>query len=480
MAAISLSSCVSEFIGTFLLVFTVGCNVLGANSVWGGVSIACVLMVSIYALGNASGANFNPAVSFALGLAGKMEGDWSQVFAYSCVQIVGGLCASGCYSLLYGKSFTLAPAQGFRWLDAAICETLYTAMLCFVVLNTAASKKLGGKNQFYGLAIGFVIVAGAFGAGAVSGGCFNPAVAIGIDASSSWCLVYAVFEIVGAVLAVGCFYAVRPEERSDADPPREPSLYSKLVAEFLGTFMLVLTVGLNVLGKSKAGAFSIAASLTCMIYALGDVSGAHFNPAVTVAITLRGKLDHADATKYIATQLTAGILAALVYISVHHGTAFALGPGKHSSWGDVAAAEFVFTFVLCFVVLCVATVRTAPAAELTGFIIGSCVTVGGYAIGAVSGGSLNPAVSCGIAIASRLKGGVFDGAYVYWFVELFAGVVAAAVFQAVFPSEMGVEAVPLKGEAGVAPQRGEPQETKAVANAEAEANSEPEKEHEVP
>ena len=108
-----------------------------------------------------------------------------------------------------------------------------------------------------------------------------------------WRLVYAVFEIIGAVLAVGLFYAVRPEESSDADPPREPALYSKLVAEFVGTFMLVLTVGLHDLGKSKVGAFSIAASLMCMIYALGDVSGAHFNPAVTLAITLRGKLDHA-------------------------------------------------------------------------------------------------------------------------------------------------------------------------------------------
>merc|ERR550537_1173468 len=100
-----------------------------------------------------------------------------------------------------------------------LCECLYTFMLCFVVLNVAASKQVGdGKNQFYGLAIGFVIVAGAYGPGAVSGGCFNPAVAFAIDSSSimkgfGWCIVYSIFELIGAVAAVGAFKLVRPEEQ---------------------------------------------------------------------------------------------------------------------------------------------------------------------------------------------------------------------------------------------------------------------------
>ena len=74
---------------------------------------------------------------------------------------------------------------------------------------------------------------------------------------------------------------VRPEEYSPGAPT---GLGAKCCSEFLGTFFLVLTVGLNVLGKSPAAAWSIAASLMCMIYALGSVSGAHFNPAVTLAI----------------------------------------------------------------------------------------------------------------------------------------------------------------------------------------------------
>jgi len=200
MVGISLASLTSEFVGTFLLVFTVGCNVLSNNAVWAGVSIACVLMVSIYALGGASGANFNPAVSFALGLAGKMEEGWKQVGAYCAVQVIAGIVAGCGYSLLFNKNFNLQPSQGFGLWEVVVCELFYTFMLVFAVLNTAASKKLGGKNQFYGLAIAFSIVAGAYGAGAVSGGCFNPAVAIGIDVSSAgtgfgWCGVYTVVEL---------------------------------------------------------------------------------------------------------------------------------------------------------------------------------------------------------------------------------------------------------------------------------------------
>ena len=99
---------------------------------------------------------------------------------YSGVQSVAGVAAALSYAALFGESFNLAPAKGFNGFHAGLCELLYTFMLCFVVLNVAAAKKnVQEKNQYYGLAIGFVIIAGAYGAGAVSGGCFNPAVALG-------------------------------------------------------------------------------------------------------------------------------------------------------------------------------------------------------------------------------------------------------------------------------------------------------------
>jgi len=326
--------------------------------------------------------------------------------------------------------------------------------LCFVVLNTAASKKVGGKNQYYGLAIGWVIVAGAYGSGAVSGGCFNPAVAIAIDTESlsvgfGWSIVYTAFELVGAALAVLAFQLVRPEEKTEEElPPATPSLQSKLIAEFIGTFVLVVTVGMNVLVESKGAAISIAASLMVMIYAVGDISGAHFNPAVTLAIRLagRGKSTICEASLYMMTQCLAGVMAGFVYGLVHGNITFQLGPGQGFDWGGVAVAEIVFTFVLCFVVLCVATVSKNPAPELTGFIIGMCITTGGLAIGKISGGSLNPAVSVGIAAARKfLTEGKFQFGIIYSGLEFIGAFLAAVAFRVTHddefrPSEAETEA----------------------------------------
>jgi len=428
----------SEFVGTFLLIFTVGCNVITGQPVWGGVSIACVLTVAIYALGKSSGGNFNPAVSLALGLAGKME--WAEVGIYMAVQFVAGMAAAFAYVGMFGMhlAFNLAPGKGHTWWQACLVELIYTFMLCFVVLNVAASKKHAGKNQFYGLAIGFVVVAGAYGAGTVSGGCFNPAVAMGLDTASFWIgfqygPMYLVFEFLGAAIAAFLFKVCRPEEASDDEV--ETTMGAKLCSEFLGTYMLVLTVGLNVLGGSQAAAFSIAASLMCMIYALGSVSGAHFNPAVTVAILAAGreKITVPEGLQYIGVQIFAGICAAFTYASIMNGETFQLKPELYK-WHQVCIAEFMFTFVLAFVVLSVATTK-AGLSEYFGFAIGMCVTVGGFAIGKVSGGSLNPAVSIGISSSHIIGGGGFWPCLVYSLVEIAAGVAAAGVFKITQPSE---------------------------------------------
>merc|ERR1711865_331995 len=395
-----------------------------------------VLTVMIYALGKSSGANFNPAVSVALGLCDKLA--WKEVAIYSGVQLVAGICAGLCYLAMFGESFNLAPTKGHSWWQAGVAETLYTFMSCFVVLNVAASNVHAGKNQFYGLAIGFVVVAGAYSGGSVSMGCFNPAVAFGIDCASAafgvkYCFIYTAFELVGAAIAAGAFKVCRGAQEEDASA--EPDIVAKLLREFLGTFMLVLTVGLNVLSGSTAGAFSIASSLMCMIFALGTCSGAHFNPAVTVAIVAsgRGKCSPKDGAMYVGVQILAGICAAFTYSAMMNGETFSLKPAAYK-WSQVLVAEFVFTFVLAFVVLSVATVKSALS-EYFGFAIGMCVTVGGCAIGKVSGGSLNPAVSIGISSSHIMGGGNFWPCLIYTLVELAAGGAAAGVFMATQPSE---------------------------------------------
>lgn len=426
---------VAEFVGTFLLVFTVGCNVLCGNPVWAATSIACILMVSIYALGGVSGGNFNPSVSVALGISNKLP--WNMVAAYVGIQIVAGLCAGACYGLLFWKAFNLAPGAGFGWWEAGLAEILYTCMLCFVVLNAVTTQNDG--NDFFGLAIGFVIVAGGYAAGGISGGCFNPAVALGIDISSAglgvgWGFVYCGYEILGSMIAAGLYRLVRPDEfGGDTDY----SLGTRLVSEFIGTFYLVLTVGLNVLGKSPAPAFSIAAALMSMIYALGSCSGANFNPAVTLAIVLsgRGKLKAFDGAMYVLIQILAGITAAYVYAGMHHGQTFPLQPGKGYTWAGAFLAEVVFTFTLCYVVLSVATIKGGPYSNIFGLAIASCVTAGGYAIGAVSGGSLNPAVSFGISAANIINHGMVVNCLIYSLFECLGGVLAAGLFRVTHPSE---------------------------------------------
>jgi aquaporin Z len=398
-------------------------------------------MVGIYALGNISGAHFNPAVSFAFGLIGAM--DWKTVGLYSVAQVFGGLMAALTYEFLFWNSFNLQPAKYANYVDVGLCEVVYTCMLVFVVLNVAVSHNLAGKNSFYGLAIGFVIIAGAYGAGPISGGCFNPAVAIGIDTASvlqgwGWCLAYTFYELVGAAIAVVLFMLVRPE-----DFGRSNTELAVLVSEFSGTFMLVFTVGMNILAGSPSGAYSIAASLMCMIYALGDVSGAHFNPAVTFAVLLCGtdaRLTGVRAAKYAVVQFIGGVVGAWTFMflalrqfgkTVDKGDIFnALSPEK-DSWVKILFAETMFTFLLCYVVVTVAT-STSSNKTMFGLAIGTCITVGGNAIGSISGGSLNPAVSTGLHTACEMAGNQSRilGLFLYILFELVGGALAALCFTA--------------------------------------------------
>eukprot|EP00931_Biecheleriopsis_adriatica_P061689 TRINITY_DN37105_c0_g1_i2.p1 TRINITY_DN37105_c0_g1~~TRINITY_DN37105_c0_g1_i2.p1 ORF type:complete len:394 (-),score=124.39 TRINITY_DN37105_c0_g1_i2:79-1260(-) len=371
----------------------------------------------------------SPSSSWQLGGPGI---SWKEVGIYSGVQCVAGVFAALIYSALFGESFNLQPKDAGIF-EAGLCELFYTFMLTFVVMNVAVAKKNEKeKNQYYGMAIGFTVLAGAYGAGALSGGCFNPAVALSIDVSSigsgfGICIPYIIFELLGAALAALLYKVLR---REDFGEPRTSK--AELVSECLGTFMLVLTVGLNVLSKSKAGAFSIAASLASMIYALGDVSGGHFNPAVSVAVALSNRQESFNAAKaaeFVGAQLAGGILGAFAYTVIYQGKTFDLGPVGQSTWMMALTAEFIYTFLLAFVVLSVAVSEKTKATHLFGLAIGSCVIVGGFAIGGISGGSLNPAVSFGIAAAQVLNGGGLIKAIVYSAAELAGGAAAAGVFK---------------------------------------------------
>jgi len=245
------------------------------------------------------------------------------------------------------------------------------------------------------------------------------------------------FEMIGAALAALAYKIVHPEEFGEPLESAKTLTYPKLVSEFLGTYFLVLTVGLNVLTGSLAAALSIAAALMCMIYALGNVSGAHFNPAVTMSILFsgRGIITSEDAAKYIVVQLFGGMSAAYTYSFMTGGKSFPLAPVGSSSWIDVVIAEAIFTFVLCFVVLTVATSKY-NSADFFGLAIGSCVTVGGFATGAISGGSLNPAVSVGLDFTHALHSDAkFFNSLAYTGAELGGAAIAAFAFSQTHASE---------------------------------------------
>merc|ERR1719160_2444138 len=340
--------------------------------------------------------------------------------------------------MVWGEFSNFGPVTPFSWVEAGAAEVLYTFMLCFVVLRVTADVN-SDFSEYFPMAIGFVVVAGGYAGGAISGGAFNPAVAFGLDVASAhlgfkYCLVYTLFEFVGAALAVAVHMTV--DSRKDV----EPTLMKKAVSEFVGTFYLVVTVFLNVGMLSPAGGLSIAASLMCMIYALGGVSGANFNPAVTLALLITGKggMTSSLAPVYMAVQLAGGFAAGLTSIALT-GTKLVL-PTAAFGFTPALIGEMFFTFVLCFTVLNVACTTMpeklmggGPAEQIYGWAIGFCIMVGAGATGNVSGACLNPAVALPIDVMGET--GFKMHALGYTGIEFLAAGLAAGGMMAMRPME---------------------------------------------
>ena len=153
--------------------FAVGLAVLAALAL----VIGGALMVVVYMGGHISGAHYNCAVSVALFLRGKLAR--KDLLPYIVAQLAGATLGAYLAYLVSDRTFAPAPAAAAGTMTVLLVEGLYTCLLALVVLNVATSKGTQG-NSFYGLAIGFTIVIAAWAGGPISGGAYNPAVAVGI------------------------------------------------------------------------------------------------------------------------------------------------------------------------------------------------------------------------------------------------------------------------------------------------------------
>lgn len=438
-----------ECIGTFILVVAVGCNALAKSPpAWGMTAIGLTYAALVYALGSVSGGHLNPAVSVAAGLAGRFteEGafsSWAVALAYVLVQVIGAIGGAFAYCTLFDDNVAISPNKPFSWWEAMIVESLYTALLAFVHLSVTCTKRNNpehGRNQFYGLAVGFALIAGGQSAGAVSGGVLNPALALAIEATSTserWGFAYAAYHLVGAIIGALLFRLARPEERlgEAARLAYAPKLATRLVSEFIGTFAVVLTLGLNVAGLSAAAAWATGASLTSVTFALNDVSGGHFNPAVTLAAVLSRSCacSAGEGLTYMLFQVAAGCLGGLLYAGIYDIRTFALSPKDPYPDKSAYVLEFLFTFLLALAFLGTAS---RSRSHHFGLIVGLTLFAGMLATFPVSGGILNPAAAVGIAVPHSMNGGHMFYCASFSVVELFGGVMAALTFQITHVKEL--------------------------------------------
>lgn len=174
------------------------------------------------------------------------------------------------------------------------------------------------------------------------------------------------------------------------------------LVEFIGTFFLILVIGLCVIeqGAGAMAPLAIGTILMVMVYAGGHISGGHYNPAVTLAVWMRGKCKAKDVPFYMLAQVIGAALAALLVLWVKKGS---LIVAAEPSFKAALAMELIFTFALAFVVLNVATSKKTAGNSYYGLAIGFTLMAAAYAIGNISGCAINPAVAVGLTIMGLSK-----------------------------------------------------------------------------
>lgn len=202
-----------------------------------------------------------------------------------------------------------------------------------------------------------------------------------------------------------------------------------LLTEFIGTFFLVLTIGLCVTQGTPYAPIAAGCVLAAMVYMGGHISGAHYNPAVTLALTAAGKSPVKNLLPYMAAQIVAALVAALAIRTLTGNT---LAPAPGANIGSLLAllTEVLFTFALALVVLNVACSDKTKGNSYYGVAIGLTVLAGAFASKGISGGVLNPAIGIGgTVIHGALGGGSWSHLWLYLLGPFAGGLLASVVFR---------------------------------------------------
>ena len=208
----------------------------------------------------------------------------------------------------------------------------------------------------------------------------------------------------------------------------------KFIVEFIGTFFLVLTVGATVVNPDAGviAPLAIGSVLMVMVYAGGHISGGHYNPAVTLAVAIRGRMAATDVPMYFLAQIIGALMAAGASYYLKGDNDQASSPPSAYVLSQMAFAEFLFTFALAYVVLNVATAKANAGNSFYGLAIGFTVMVGAFAVGPISGGAFNPAVATGCFSLGLIPVGHYPA---YIAAELSAGALAAYIFKVLNPED---------------------------------------------
>lgn len=408
----------AEIVGTFYLCFVVSMTATNPLSFGAPYAIGLALMSAVYMTGPVSGGQVNPAIATALIVRNKLN----LVEAAYCIasQLIGAFVAGTLAYGLYNDDWSSLgyphSTNGNRRGQAFLAETVQTFALATTVLNTATTK-IQANNSYFGIAIGFVVLSGALNIGSISGASFNPAVSmltvLQQDWDSLWPIIIGPF--VGAIIAGLVFRVTNPAEWDDTDPVARLTmahhnpegnltrLAAMLCQEFIGSFFWSWTYALQINAGEFGGIFAVGCMITSMSYAGGAVSGAHYNPAVTLGVYLRGLFEEVplmraiDVLQYCAVQIAGAFAGASLAGFVNAGTFGnnihypSIDTSEYTIWATVAC-EFVFTYGFIMMVLSCGTAPKVLGNSYFGIAIGFYHIAAQIAGAGISKSVMNPAI----------------------------------------------------------------------------------------